>query len=116
ITVRDTTAADRFYKEVLGMSEIWRGGMTSSKTDWINMRVPEGTDYLEYMLIDGTVNRRLLGVLHHLALQVPDIQSPWKISGSTPQAGLQSQLSPLRWAETTVGSLICMILMALAQS
>jgi catechol 2,3-dioxygenase-like lactoylglutathione lyase family enzyme len=74
ITVRDTTAADRFYKEVLGMSEIWRGGMTSSKTDWINMRVPEGTDYLEYMLIDGKVNRRLLGVLHHLALQVPDIQ------------------------------------------
>jgi catechol 2,3-dioxygenase-like lactoylglutathione lyase family enzyme len=74
ITVKDTAAADGFYKEVLGMSEIWRGGMTSSKTDWVNMRVPEGTDYLEYMLVDGTVNRRLLGVLHHLALQVPDIQ------------------------------------------
>jgi lactoylglutathione lyase len=74
ITVKDPATADRFYKDVLGMSEIWRGGMTSSRTDWINMRVPDGTDYIEYMLTKDTVNRRLRGVLHHLALQVPDIQ------------------------------------------
>jgi len=74
ITVKDVAAADRFYKEVLGLSEIWRGGMTSSKTDWINMKVPDGTDYIEYMLIKENPDRRLLGILHHLALQVPDIQ------------------------------------------
>jgi len=74
ITVKDPATADRFYKDVLGLSEIWRGGMTPSRTDWINMRVPEGTDYIEYMLTKDAVNRRLRGVLHHLALQVPDIQ------------------------------------------
>ena len=74
ITVKDVVAADRFYKEVLGLSEIWRGGMTSSKTDWINMVVPDGTDYVEYMLVKEKGDRKLLGILHHLALQVPDIQ------------------------------------------
>jgi catechol 2,3-dioxygenase-like lactoylglutathione lyase family enzyme len=74
ITVKNVAAADRFYKEILGLSEIWRGGMIPSRTDWINMRVPDGTDYIEYMLIKEDVDRRLLGVLHHLALQVPDIQ------------------------------------------
>jgi lactoylglutathione lyase len=74
ITVKDVAAADRFYKEVLGLSEIWRGGMTPSRTDWINLNVPEGTDYIEYMLIKENADRGLLGILHHLALQVPDIQ------------------------------------------
>ena len=50
LTIRDAAAADRFYKDVLGFSEIWRGGRPEGVTNWINMRVPEGTDYLEYML------------------------------------------------------------------
>lgn len=74
ITVADAAAADRFYKEVLGFSEIWRGGSTDSVTSWINMKVPDGTDYIEYMLVSGKVDRQRLGVLHHLALQVSDIQ------------------------------------------
>ena len=50
LTVKDTAAADKFYKDALGFSEIWRGGRTDDVTSWINMRVPDGTDYLEYML------------------------------------------------------------------
>lgn len=75
LTVVDAAAADRFYKEVLGFSEIWRGGMTDTVTSWINMKVPDGTDYLEYMLVSGKVDRERLGVLHHMALVVPDIQA-----------------------------------------
>ncbi len=74
ITVTDVAAADKFYKDVLGFSEIWRGGATDSITNWINMKVPDGTDYVEYMLIQGKVDRQRLGTLHHLALQVPEIQ------------------------------------------
>ncbi|HEY3119700.1 MAG TPA: VOC family protein [Vicinamibacteria bacterium] len=73
LTVADPAAADRFYKEVLGFSEIWRGGRTDAETSWINMKVPDGTDYLEYMLVSGKVDREL-GTLHHMALSVPDIQ------------------------------------------
>ena len=38
------------------------------------MRVPEGTDYLEYMLVNGPVSRQQLGSLLHIALMVPDMQ------------------------------------------
>jgi catechol 2,3-dioxygenase-like lactoylglutathione lyase family enzyme len=75
LTVADAAAADRFYKDVLGFSEIWRGGRTDTQTDWINMKVPDGTDYLEYMLVSGPVDRDRLGSLHHMALVVPDVQA-----------------------------------------
>jgi lactoylglutathione lyase len=74
LTVRDASKADAFYKDVLGFSEIWRGGRADTVTNWINMRVPDGTDYLEYMLTTGTLDRRQLGTEHHIALLVPSIQ------------------------------------------
>ena len=74
LTIRDPVAADRFYKDVLGFSEIWRGGSTDDVTSWINMRVPGGTDYLEYMLHSKPPTRQQLGSMHHVALQVADIQ------------------------------------------
>jgi catechol 2,3-dioxygenase-like lactoylglutathione lyase family enzyme len=74
LTIRDAEAADRFYKETLGFSEIWRGGRPDAVTSWINMKVPNGTDYLEYMLVSAPVSRQQRGVLHHVALLVPDIQ------------------------------------------
>jgi lactoylglutathione lyase len=75
LTIRDQAAADRFYKDALGFSEIWRGGRPEGVTNWINMRVPEGTDYLEYMLTPAPLDRRQLGTAHHLALLVTDIQA-----------------------------------------
>ena len=74
-TVKDAAAADRFYKDTLGFSETWRGGRPEGTTSWINMRVPDGTDYLEYMLYPDTPpNRNQLGSAHHVALLVTDIQ------------------------------------------
>lgn len=75
LTIRDAAAADRFYKDALGFSEIWRGGRPEGVTSWINMRVPEGTDYLEYMLMTTPPDRRQLGTAHHIALLVTDIQA-----------------------------------------
>jgi len=74
VTVADVTAADKFYKDILGFSEIWRGGTSDDVTSWINMKVPDGTDYVEYMLVTGKVDRKQLGTLHHAALLVPDMQ------------------------------------------
>lgn len=75
LTIRDAAAADRYYKDALGFSEIWRGGRPEGVVNWINMRVPEGTDYLEYMLMTAPPDRRQLGTAHHIALMVPDIQA-----------------------------------------
>lgn len=74
LTVADPIRADSFYAAILGFSEIWRGGATDSVTSWINMRLPESTDYIEYMLVKSPVNRRQLGSAHHIALMVPDMQ------------------------------------------
>ena len=75
LTIKDPAAADVFYKDTLGFSETWRGGRPEGTTSWINMRVPGGTDYLEYMLYPGAPpTRQQLGSAHHVALLVTDIQ------------------------------------------
>jgi catechol 2,3-dioxygenase-like lactoylglutathione lyase family enzyme len=78
VTVRDRAAADHFYKDILGFQSIWYGGMTDDRADWVDMRVPEGTDWLEYMLNVRDPSPRTLGVMHHFALGVPDIHAAYK--------------------------------------
>ncbi len=78
VTVQDRAAADRFYKEILGFREIWHGGMKDDRIDWVDMRVPDGTDWLEYMLNVKDPSPKTLGVMHHLALGVPSVEAGYK--------------------------------------
>jgi catechol 2,3-dioxygenase-like lactoylglutathione lyase family enzyme len=92
--VRNEEGAHAFYRETLGFSEIWRGGRTEGVTSWVNMRVPDGTDYLEYMLVTEPPDRRQRGVLHHICLVVPDIQSAWQVVAGRTDPAMRSKLSP----------------------
>jgi len=78
VVVQDRAAADRFYGDTLGFHAMWHGGMTDTRTDWVDMRVPEGTDWLEYMLNVQNPSPRTLGVMHHLALGVPSVEAGYK--------------------------------------
>ena len=78
VTVHSELAENLLYHDVLGMTEIWRGGFDPAKTNWVNLRLPESADYLEYMLRDAPSTRRQLGVDHHICLVVPDIQAAWE--------------------------------------
>ncbi len=78
VTVKDRAAADRFYKDILGFRLGWHGGMNDNRTDWVDMRVPEGGDWLEYMLNVNNPTPRQLGVMHHLSLAEPSIQSGYR--------------------------------------
>jgi len=78
VTVQDRAAADHFYKDILGFHETWHGGMKDTQTDWVDMRVPEGTDWLEYMMNVKDPSPRTMGIVHHLALGVPDIQKAFE--------------------------------------
>jgi catechol 2,3-dioxygenase-like lactoylglutathione lyase family enzyme len=78
ITVKDRAAADGFYRDILGFKQTWYGGMTDNRTDWVDMRVPEGTDWLEYMLNVHDPDPRVLGIMHHLALGTPDASASYK--------------------------------------
>lgn len=79
VTVADRAAADRFYQDILGFRETWQGGMKDDRTDWVDMRVPEGTDWLEYMLNVHNPSSRTLGVMHHLALGVPSVKASYQV-------------------------------------
>jgi catechol 2,3-dioxygenase-like lactoylglutathione lyase family enzyme len=88
VTVKDRTAADRFYGDILGFRLTWQGGMTDDRTDWVDMRVPQGPDWLEYMLNVRNPSPRLLGVMHHFALGVPDIREAYRV---VTQRGYQAE-------------------------
>jgi catechol 2,3-dioxygenase-like lactoylglutathione lyase family enzyme len=88
VTVKDQAAADRFYRDILGFKDIWHGGMKDDRTDWVDMRVPDGTDWLEYMLNVHDPDPRTLGVMHHMALGVPSVKTGYETvekRGSNPK-------------------------------
>ncbi len=73
--VRDRDAEDGFYKDVLGFRLYWYGGMTSDRTDWVAMQVPDGDNWLEYMLgADANPSQRSMGVMDHISLGVHDMK------------------------------------------
>jgi catechol 2,3-dioxygenase-like lactoylglutathione lyase family enzyme len=77
-TVSDRARFDALYRDILGFHEFWHGGMTDDRTDWVDMRVPDGTDWFEYMLNVKNPSQRTLGVMNHLALGVPGVQEGYK--------------------------------------
>jgi catechol 2,3-dioxygenase-like lactoylglutathione lyase family enzyme len=66
--------AMKFYGGILGFQEIWRGSKDGKVLSWVNLKVPEGNDYLEFMLYDQMPDLKTLGTLHHICLEVPDIE------------------------------------------
>jgi catechol 2,3-dioxygenase-like lactoylglutathione lyase family enzyme len=79
--VRSRDAEDRFYREILGFQPYWFGAMQPDHVDWISQQVPNGHDWLEYMMVgDGSdtpeshVDERQLGVLNHFSLGVRNME------------------------------------------
>lgn len=78
--VRDRDAEDRFYRDLLGFHLYWRGGMTDSQTDCVDMQVPDGADWLEYMLnVPPAPDQRTRGVMNHVALGISNIKPVAKL-------------------------------------
>jgi catechol 2,3-dioxygenase-like lactoylglutathione lyase family enzyme len=62
-----------FYQKVLGCVETWRGSSTGNQLSWVNLRVPDGDDYVELMLYQDPPSLIRLGTMNHLSLEVDDI-------------------------------------------
>lgn len=60
-----------FYGKLLGFKEIWRGGANPKQLSWINMRVPDGEDYVEFMLYKDAPTK--FGTKNHISLEVPSV-------------------------------------------
>jgi catechol 2,3-dioxygenase-like lactoylglutathione lyase family enzyme len=72
-----------FYRDLLGFRPYWHGGMKTDRTDWVSQQVPDGHDWVEYMLTSGPsgsgipaqVSQQQLGVLNHFSLGVVNMET-----------------------------------------
>jgi catechol 2,3-dioxygenase-like lactoylglutathione lyase family enzyme len=74
---------DHFYRDILGFRPYWHGGMKDDQTDWVALQVPDGTDWLEYMLNQPEhMDLQLTGVMNHISLGVADMKKAQAIMES----------------------------------
>jgi catechol 2,3-dioxygenase-like lactoylglutathione lyase family enzyme len=78
VRVTDPARADAFYKDILGFRLQWKGGRSDDRIEWISMMVPDGYDWVEYMVTTTTPTPRQLGVLHHYCLNTLDVQKVYQ--------------------------------------
>lgn len=75
--VHNPDGENAFFRQVLGFRPYWHGGR-NGKTDWISQQVPNGTDWIEYMVVSGpetkgippAMSQDTAGVLNHFSLGV----------------------------------------------
>jgi len=74
--VKDHAVEDRFYRDLLGFRMYWHGGFKDAADDWWEIQVPDGTEWIEYMLnIPEKADAKERGVQNHFSLGVENIQS-----------------------------------------
>ncbi len=83
--VHSRAAEDTFYRALLGFRPYWFGGMHDDKIDWVSQQIPDGHDWLEYMLTSGSsgipanMTQQALGVLDHLSIGVVSVPATYKM-------------------------------------
>ena len=76
--VHNPDTENAFFRTALGFRPYWHGGRTETSNDWISQQVPNGTDWLEYMVVSGpetkgipaAMTKSTAGVLNHFSLGV----------------------------------------------
>jgi catechol 2,3-dioxygenase-like lactoylglutathione lyase family enzyme len=78
--VQSRAKEDAFWKGILGFRPYWYGGQKAdTDVDYVSLQVPDGTDWLEYMLNQPPdVNLRQHGVMNHFSLGVEAMDSAVK--------------------------------------
>jgi lactoylglutathione lyase len=74
ILVGDLTAAQKFYGDILGFKEIWRGSKNNKQLSWVHEQVPDGKDFIELMLYSKVPDPDKRGTAHHFCLEVQDVE------------------------------------------
>lgn len=85
--VHNRALEDTFYRTVLGFKPYWFGGMKDDTPTWISQQVPDGTDWLEYMVVGPPDGRGIpaamspadAGVLDHFSLGVANVEAAYSL-------------------------------------
>lgn len=91
VTIQAFGPATKFYGGILGFQEFWRGSSTGTVLSWVNMRVPDGQDYLEFMLGSKPPDAKERGGKNHVCLVVPDIEKAVAMLDARPAAKMYTQ-------------------------
>jgi len=83
--VHDREAEDAFYRDLMGFRPYWWGGR-NGKVEWVSQQVPDGHDWLEYMLGSGpgkgippTMSQNTLGVMDHVSIGVASVPDAYQV-------------------------------------
>jgi len=74
----------KFYGDLLDFHEFWRGSSNGTQLSWIDMRVPDGKDYVEFMLYRDLPPPDKRGGQEHISLLVPDVAKSITILAARP--------------------------------
>jgi catechol 2,3-dioxygenase-like lactoylglutathione lyase family enzyme len=85
--VHDRAIEDAFYIGLLGFRPYWHGGPKDDDSDWISIQLPDGSDWLEYMVVKGpektgipaAMSRNTAGILNHFALGVQNMEQTFDL-------------------------------------
>jgi catechol 2,3-dioxygenase-like lactoylglutathione lyase family enzyme len=74
--VTDQAKEDAFWKGILGFCPYWHGGPKPDVDNWVSIQVPDGTDWLEYMLNNGpNPTLQHAGIMDHFSLGVVSMKA-----------------------------------------
>ena len=76
--VHNAQLEDTFYHDILGFRPYWHGGNNEAAPSWISSQVPNGSDWIEYMIASGpettgipaAMSADAAGVNNHFALGI----------------------------------------------
>ncbi len=83
-TVRHLDESMAFYSGILGFRETWRGSSNDTMLQWVNLKLPDGDDYIEFMLYKNVPSPARLGTMNHLSLEVADVPQAAALLESRP--------------------------------
>ena len=72
-TVGNLERSKAFYSGILGFKEFWRGSSNGITLSWVDLRVPNGKDYVELMLYKQLPPQNKRGGANHISLMTPNI-------------------------------------------
>lgn len=85
--IHNRVREDGFFQAVLGFKPYWFGGMRDDNPTWISQQVPNGSDWLEYMVVGSPEGHGIpadmkpsdVGVLNHFSLGVPNAEAAYTL-------------------------------------
>lgn len=100
--VHDRAKEDTFYRDLLGFRPYWFGGMQDDKIDWVSQEVPNGNDWLEYMITSGpsgsgippNMSQQQLGVLDHFSIGEKSVPETYKVLASANRLDCKHDTAP----------------------